>query len=154
MAKHTITVIHRSVGESNKSKVQSKQKKTSSLNKTQSGGVSKKNKQQTASVSKSFQKYKQYLSGGLAAAAAVKLAQTSINIYAGIGDAATGNSLYYNNLRSKASLILNPISSVKEIATEAILGNLRIQRENRGLDYQRQLTGSLAFSRKTSSGTF
>lgn len=154
MAKHTITVIHKSIDESSKSKVQTTQKKTSALNKSQGSGVSKKNKQQTIGISKYVQKYKKYFSGGMAAAAAVQMARTSINVYASVGDAATGNSLYYNNLRSKASLVLNPISSIKEITTETILGSLRLQRQNRELEYQRQLTGNLAFSKKTSSGTF
>lgn len=154
MAKHTITVIHRNANGSNKTKVQSTQKKTSSTNKTQDNGVSKKNKQQTISIKKMFHPYKSFISGSVAATVAIAMVKSSINIYAGIGDAATGNSLYYNNLKSRASLVLDPFGSIKEIASQAITGNLRLQRENTALNYQRQLTGNLAFSRKTSNGTF
>jgi hypothetical protein len=152
MAQHSITIINRNVGTSDK-KTESKDKKTSAKNKSLNGGVSNRNKPMVKN-NKNIKISKDFISGGLAVAAAVGIARTSINIYASVGDAATGNSIYYNNLRTKANAVLNPIGFVKEVTAQAILGNLRVQRENTALDYQRQLTGNLAFSRKTSSGTF
>ena len=151
MAKHTITVIHTTVG--GKSKIQKKEKKTTAKGKTSKGGVSDRNKPMTLSY-KDFPFLKSFIPGAITAVGSIKLAKAAIDVFSTIGDAATGNSLYYNNIKSKANLVLDPLGSIKEIALQSIVGNLRIQRENISLEYQRQLTGSLAFSRKTSNGTF
>lgn len=152
MARHSITVVHRTIGSS--SNTERQDKPTSARKNISSSGVSNRNIQSTTNNKTYLQSRINKLIGAGLAVAAIKTSQLSINIYSSVGEAATGNSLYYDNLKSKANLILNPISSVKEITTQAVLGNLRLQRENRALEYQRQLTGNLAFSRKNSTGTF
>ena len=77
-----------------------------------------------------------------------------IDIYATINEAATGETLRANNLRAQSNALLNPVSFVTKYAVESFLGNLRTKRINESLDYQRQLTGNLAFSKNFNDGTF
>lgn len=141
MANHTITVVNRGSGGRRESN-------TSSKNKF-------KNKQVDLKV---FNKTKSFASrlskvGGVAAAAAIT-ARVGINTYANISSAATGDEMRYSNLQFITNSITNPIGFVSSMLRASLVDSLRINRQNESLNYQRQLTGDLSYSKKFNTGAF
>lgn len=146
MAKHTITIINRG-GDGSKSK-------TSATTNKKKSGVSGKNKQNLSFGKKGLGKGLK-AAGGLAYVyAAIKATKIGVNIYASVNSAATGEELNNNNLLAFANAFFNPVGFAKDVVVQNVLGNLVVQRQNRALEYQRQLTGNLSFSKNFNDGTF
>jgi hypothetical protein len=80
--------------------------------------------------------------------------QTGINFGATIYEASSGESMRVANLKSRTNAILNPLSFMASAAQQTLLETLRVNRANQALNYQRQLTGELAFSKSLNDGTF
>jgi hypothetical protein len=59
-----------------------------------------------------------------------------------------------SNVRAKANALLNPISYLQTVTIQSFLETKRVSRFNQSLEYQRQLTGELAFSKSLNNGTF
>ena len=154
MAKHSITIYNRLEGEGTAEKTQKTTAATTILLSTK---VSNKNMPAVATFRSASPTVKRFATFGGSLAvfqATKKIIQTGVNVVATINEAATGDAIASNNARAKANLILNPISSARDIIIESYLGNLRVQRQNRSLEYQRQLTGNLAYSKSFNNGTF
>jgi hypothetical protein len=157
MARHSITVVHRTTGGSGSSstaKTEKKDKKTSAKNEFKWSGLSNYNKQSTKN-NKTFLELKTArMMGAIKAFATIEGVKAGINISTTIASAATGNEIRYNNMRVAANFLMNPVGFIGQVIPQQVLGELRVERQNRALEYQRQLTGNIAFSRKTSTGTF
>ena len=70
-------------------------------------------------------------------------------------EAKTGNSMVYSNTRNRVSMILHPMSyGIKKIWDYGVLERLRVARENESLNFSRELTGNLIFSKNYSNGVF
>lgn len=160
MAKHTITIISKGRGGKGDSedggqlRLGYTKPKTVATRKSSNAGVSNKNKP-SVGVNKNnlFKGIK--IAGGLGSVyAGIKAIKTGVNIYTSINAAATGEELNNNNLLAIANAFLSPVSFAKDVAIQTVLGNLRVNRQNQSLEYQRQLTGNLIFSKSFSDGTF
>lgn len=152
MARHSITVVHRTTGSS--SNTERQDKPTSARRNISSSGVSRRNVQSTRTQRTYLENKVGQLAGAAKAMISVKAIEASINVYTTVASAATGDQIKYNKLKVGAGALMNPLGFIAQVAPQQILGELRVQRQNRELEYQRQLTGNIAFSRKTSTGTF
>lgn len=153
MAKHTITIIHRTTG-STKENITHKTSKTSSTKKVSVNTVSKSNKQNVNYQKVFSSPVSKYAAGLLSIQGAKKLISSGINIATTINEASTGEALNNNNARAMTGLLLNPLDFAKEAIVFNFLQSRRVSRANESLNYQRQLTGNLAFSKNFNDGTF
>ena len=78
-----------------------------------------------------------------------------INIYSSIGNAKTGETMKYHNLKQGYNLFAKPFSYAKKAVWDyGYLAPMRIARQNETLNYDRQLTGNLILSKNYNNGTF
>lgn len=162
MAKHTITIIQRGRGgsgggsgdDSEQKKLTYNPKRTASTKKIAEPKVSQYNAQNFVYKKSSVLPYIKSAAGLISLKAAQKLISTGVNIYATINEASTGESMNNSNLRSAAQLVTNPLSVAKDAVIFNFLERRRVSRANEALNYQRQLTGNLAFSKNFNDGTF
>lgn len=76
--------------------------------------------------------------------------QGGVNLVATIQSAKTGETMRANNLKKEASAVVNPIGYIKSgIWENGVLRNMELARENQSLEYRRQLTGDLIYSKNT-----
>ncbi len=88
------------------------------------------------------------------AKAVLKTAEKGVNIYSTVMMAKSGDTIQYENLNKKMSLIANPGAFAKKAVWEyGILEPMKVARENEKLEYNRQLTGSLIYSKRNQSNT-
>lgn len=79
-----------------------------------------------------------------------RVTKQGINVYASLQSAKTGERMKYHNMKQGASAFFNPIGFVKNMVWEnGILRNMEVARENIMLEYDRQLTGDLIYSKNT-----
>lgn len=161
MAKHTITIIQRGRGgsggsgdESDQKKLTYTPKKTASTKKIAEPKVSQFNAQNFVYKKSSILPFVKSAAGLISLKAAQKLISTGVNVYTTINEASTGETMNNSNLRSAAQLITNPLSVAKDAVIFNFLERRRVSRSNEELNYQRQLTGNLAFSKNFNDGTF
>lgn len=159
MAKHTITIINKGGGgkgsDDSTRRISYKKPKTSATTKSSNAGVSRRNKSNLVVNKTNLISNVKGMAAGIASAyGALKLAQTGINIYATINAAATGEEITNSNLKTFYASSINPLSFGKDFAIQSFLGNLRNQRVNRSLEYQRELTGNMVYSKNFNNGTF
>jgi hypothetical protein len=152
MAKHTITVIHRTMG--GNSRVESKIKNTSAQKKTSTSKIANKVKPSAIVEKPETNNMLKFSKGLIAYKAITKSIQQGVNIYATIYEASSGEYMRTSNIRAKANALLNPISYLQTVAVQSFLETKRVSRFNQSLEYQRQLTGELAFSKSLNNGTF
>jgi hypothetical protein len=155
MASHTITIYRRK--SPREAKGQKTTISTSALNNLIKNANSSRN---IPSISFNKQIFGRGISlNGLGGAAAVifgakKTISTGVNVFTTINSAASGEEISNNNLKAATNLILNPVQSARDILVQRFLGDLRVQRQNESLNYQRQLTGNLVYSKNFNNGTF
>jgi len=78
-----------------------------------------------------------------------------VNLYATIREAQTGETMRYQNLKTRTGFITNPIGFAKQSLWDyGYLARERISRENQKLQYDRQLTGDVIHSRIYQRGSF
>ena len=152
MAKHTITVVHRTVGGS--ARTENKNKRTSGNTKQGSNGISNKSKPGMAINSSFASHFGKFAKSFFAYKAIVKTVEEGVSLYSSVYEASSGESIRSNNLKTQASILLDPLNFATSMAKQSFLNNLRINRANQALNYQRQLTGELAFSKSLNDGTF
>jgi len=152
MAKHTITVIHRTVG--GNARAQSKEKKTSATKKTTTTKTANKVKPSMVVEKPQTNHFAKFAKGFAVYKGVSKVVQQGINIGATIYEAASGESMRVANIKARTNAILNPLEFMASAAQQTILETLRVNRANQALNYQRQLTGELAFSKSLNDGTF
>ena len=141
MANHTITIISKG---SRGSQGEDDSLRTGTSNKITSAAGKKKNKPSGTKP----------MSAASKVALAVAIAGTGINVYSSVMSAATGEEMRYSNLKALTNSIINPVGFVARAVSSAIVGDLTVERKNQELQYQRQLTGNLIYSRKFINGTF
>ena len=79
-----------------------------------------------------------------------RTAKQGIDVIATIQSAKTGERMKYHNIKQGASAFFDPIGFVKSMVWEnGILRNMELARENIMLEYDRQLTGDLIYSKNT-----
>lgn len=148
MANHTITILNRNVGGSSQERGQSRigtsNKKTSAYNKKTGKVIGV----------KPGAKSKAYLKAAAKVAVALAAAKVGVNIYTSVMSAATGEEMKYSNTKALANSIINPLGFIKQAIEARVISDLQIERANEQLNYQRQLTGNLVYSRKFINGTF
>jgi hypothetical protein len=84
-----------------------------------------------------------------------KTVEKGVGIYTSVMEAKTGNSMVYSNTRNRVSMILHPMSyGIKKIWDYGVLERLRVARENESLNFSRELTGNLIFSKNYNNGVF
>lgn len=149
MANHTITIINKgssnAQSQNNNSRMESSDKKTS---------ASSKKKNKSSAIKPGTKKIPKGIKAGAKIAAAMAITQAGINIYADTLSAATGEEMRASNIKTMAGALINPIGFGLKYLEASTLGDLRVQRANQQLNYQRQLTGNLVYSRKFINGTF
>lgn len=160
MAKHTITIIQRGRGgsggsgdDSYQNKLTYTPKKTASTKKIEEPKVSNKNIQSFSFSKQGIKPFVKSFAGIAAIKQAQRLVNGGINIYATINEASTGEIINNSNLRTTAQFITNPLSVAKDAVIFGFLESKRVARANESLNYQRQLTGNLAFSKNFNDGT-
>lgn len=154
MAAHTITIYQSKGGNA---KAEKSPKATSASNNISKKGVANKNIPSFSINKQIMNKALSFVGLGGAALTlqyAKKLVNTGVEAFTTINAAATGNEISNNNIKTRANIILNPLSTARDIIIESYLGNLRVQRQNETLNYQRQLTGNLVYSKTFNNGTF
>lgn len=81
--------------------------------------------------------------------------QKGTNIYFDYMTASSGEEMRYQNKKNFLNLVLNPISTGKKFIWDyGILETQRVARQNEMLNYNRQLTNNVAFSRSMQKGQF
>ena len=81
---------------------------------------------------------------------ATRVASTGIDIYTQIQTAKTGEVMKYRNMQKAKSALLNPVGFIKDMYwSNGYIRNMELARENIKLEYDRQLTGDLIYSRNT-----
>ena len=80
----------------------------------------------------------------------VRTAKTVVDIYASVQTAKTGEKMKYHNMKQTMNIIANPIGFMKSaIWEQGYLRNMEVSRENIMLEYNKQLTGNLIYSKNT-----
>lgn len=80
----------------------------------------------------------------------VRGAKRVVDIYASVQIAKTGEKMQWRNNKQLMNVVANPIGFMKSAVWEnGYLRNLEIARENVMLEYNRQLTGDLIYSKNT-----
>jgi len=80
----------------------------------------------------------------------VRSAKMIVDIYANVQTARTGEKMKYRNMKQAMNVIADPVNFVKSALWEnGYLRNLELTRENTMLEYNRQLTGDLIYSKNT-----
>ena len=90
-------------------------------------------------------------SAGISLAVATRI---GVNTYATIASAATGDEMKYSNLQSLANAVTNPVGFAATVIKQSVLERMVVARQNESLNYQRQLTGDLVYSKKFNTGAF
>lgn len=73
-----------------------------------------------------------------------------IDVHVSLQSAKTGERMKYHNFKQGASAVLNPTNFLQNMVWEnGILRNMEVARENITLEYDRQLTGDLIYSKNT-----
>ena len=81
--------------------------------------------------------------------------QRGTNLYFDYMTASSGEDMRYQNKKNLIGLMVNPVSTAKKFFWDyGILETKRIARQNEMLDYNRQLTNNVAFSRSMQKGQF
>lgn len=81
-------------------------------------------------------------------------AKTALNLSYDLGLASTGETMLYHNKRQTMEALMNPRKFIEQaVWQEGILRNLEIARQNTALNYERQLTGNLYYSKLTQHNT-
>lgn len=151
MANHTITIINRGQG-SNNSSVEKRNSKTSSTNKfTNKKNQTKSNIAISGKTKALLKRLSPVGSAGISLAVATRI---GVNTYATIASAATGDEMKYSNLQSLANAVTNPVGFAATVIKQSVLERMVVARQNESLNYQRQLTGDLVYSKKFNTGAF
>lgn len=80
----------------------------------------------------------------------VRTIKTVVDVYASVQTAKTGEKMKYRNMKQGMNIVSNPMNFMKNAIWEnGYLRNLEIARENVMLEYNRQLTGDLIYSKNT-----
>jgi hypothetical protein len=152
MAKHTITVIHKTVG--GNARAENKNKKTSGDKKNSNSSNVKKIKPGMAINKTLGSHFDKFAKGFFTYKIISKSIQEGVNLGSTIYEAASGETIRASNIRAQSNILFDPLGFATSVAKQSFLGNLRINRANQALNYQRQLTGELAFSKSLNDGTF
>ena len=151
MANHTITIINR--GSTNTtSSMQRSDSRTSATNRQ-----ANKNTKVTQSMwtsGKTNALAKRMSTVGAKAIGAALMVRIGINTFATVGSAATGDEMRYSNMQALTNMITNPLGFATNTIKQSIINGLIIERQNESLNYQRQLTGELVYSKKFNTGAF
>lgn len=149
MANHTITIINKgsrgSQSEDDSLRIGTSEKKTS---------ASEKKKNKPSGIKPGSKKGPKVMSAASKVLLAASIAGAGINVYSSVMSAATGEEMRYSNLKALTNSIINPVGFIARAVSAAIVGDLQVERKNQELEYQRQLTGNLIYSRKFINGTF
>lgn len=81
--------------------------------------------------------------------------QRGVNIYSSFMEAKTGEIMRYNNLRAKVSAYVHPIDYLKRgVWDYGVIQQMKINRQNEELNYNRELTGNIIYSKSYNKGIF
>ena len=85
----------------------------------------------------------------------MEVANQGVNMVTNILEAKTGNTMTYNNIRAKSSILTNPVGAIKTAVWDyGIIKPMQLARQNETLNYDRQLTGNVIYSGNKQKGVF
>ncbi len=95
---------------------------------------------------------------GMAVAVAQEMGSTlrqGTDLYANYMTSRTGETMRYHNLKQRVNVLTKPVSFAKQAIWDyGVVAPMEIARQNENLNYQRQLTGNMVFSKTFQNSTF